>query len=332
MSSPLWWSSGLFESPLWGVGTESPVTAPEPIPTSVIQEVPAPAWHGLRMTWTSWDGSLFDFTDPTSGVFMVDEDVRGLELHEPERFTSTSPNVPGSQYNGGRIPERDCFWPLFMHGDGLDSIEWLAWRRKFMRSLHYRKPGLWSVAQPDGEIRSLECRFRILDSPNRRDPARFGRQKVGVTLVAEWPYWVGTPVTDSWEVKESPGPFDGPGVLNIAPGSSMSSASITNPGDEPAWLDWRVDGPSASTVIGVGDDVITVPALAAGEWRSLRTHPYGRVMLDQNGDDVTGTLGDSSRFAPVESGEDVALNVEMTGASLGAKVAVSLTPQYLEAY
>lgn len=35
-------------------------------------------WERLKLTWTGWDGSQWDLTNPNGGVFLTEDGVEGL--------------------------------------------------------------------------------------------------------------------------------------------------------------------------------------------------------------------------------------------------------------
>jgi hypothetical protein len=288
------------------------------------------AWIGLQPTWTGWDGSTWNLSDPTSGVMLLRGGTRGLTMPPVQRLTSDSPGVPGSRHRGYRVAEREVFWPLFVFKDS-DSAGWVEHDRAFWRTMHPDRPGVWSVSHPDGGSRSLRCRF-VDDGEHAFDllPVRFGWAKYGVTLVAEQPFWQGQPIIRSWKAAD-PVDFFGSGApdFHITPGSTLADAVMDNPGDEPAHVTWTVHGPTSSVEVGVGGRIIEVPfPLAEGESLTIDTAPTAQTAIDSDGVERTAELGEVD-FAPLPPGQSVSLSLNMVGSGM---VSATITPLYHRAW
>ena len=195
------------------------------------------------------------------------------------------------------------------------------------------------MTQPSGEYRYVRLRHVPDDVTYDHDPVAFGWQTYGVRLVAEQPYWAGPTVSRSWLTAAAPATLlAGPGVVNIAPGSTMDTASIPNPGDVPAWPTWTIRGPSTSVIVGVGDKVIEIPVtLAVNEFRFIDTRPDQLRMTDglafpgYEPNDLTYELA-AVEFAAVPPGE-TPLTIEVVGGVAGQTfVGASIIPLYYEAF
>lgn len=297
--------------------------------------VPAPTvpveFTGLQaMTWTSWDGQVFDLLEPAGGTVLAGA-VRGLGMPPADRFASQASSVPGSRWDAHRVTERECFWPLFVYRDG-GSVAWVEHDRALWRSLRYDRTGVWALTLPDGSVRSLTCRFTgDGDHSFPLDPSLTGWALYGVTLVAEWPYWQGEPVTASWAA-EAPVDFYGPGGFGppfyLGSGHTLGNALVTNPGDVESWPTWTLTGPFNSASIGVGDLAVEVPfAVAAGVTLTIDTDPWGPVASLSTGQDVTGDVSELG-FAAIPPGQvPLSLTLDGTGS-----VEVSFAPNWLRAW
>ena len=81
----------------------------------VLVDLPAPpgggaSVAGVAMTWTGGDGSSWDLTRRSDGVWLM-PGFRGLRMPPLDRFVSDSPSVDGSRWRGNRVLEREVFWP-----------------------------------------------------------------------------------------------------------------------------------------------------------------------------------------------------------------------------
>ena len=224
------------------------------------------------------------------------------------------------------------FWPLRVYHPA-GSQEWLDYDAAFWRTMHPDHTGVWTITQPNGESRSL--RLRCVDDGQQAfdtDPALLGWARYGVTLVAEQPYWEGDPVTRAWKVGTPVSFFgSGPGgpPFTISPGSTLSKATIDNPGDIDAWPVWTIYGPTNSVTVGVNGRTVLVPfPVADGGLLTIDTRPSAQTAIDGNGGEWTSQLG-SFNFAPVPAGKAVSLSLAMSGSGL---VQASLTPLFLRAW
>lgn len=315
-----------------------------------------PNWGRTRMTWTGWDGSVWEITDPEqktvvdviggvpqaprplieSGVFVVNEGVRGLSMPPFKRYTTVSPTLPGSVHRGNRTEERGIFWPLVIASD-VSADLFTQRERAFFKTLDPNKTGTWTVIQPNGVSRSLVCRFvDDGDATYDRDPIFFGVATYGITMVAEQPYWQGQPITRLWSPGTGVSMFSGPGVITISPQHQFTTAEIDNPGDVEAWLTWTMTGPFTSGFVGVNDKNIEIPfALVAGERLVIESRPDKLQALKYpvgNGAavDVTNLLGDGTEFGSVPARETATLTesfIDMTGT-----VTAEFVPQFYRAW
>ena len=320
----------------------SPYVPPAPLP---------PAWSGLPMSWTA-KGVEWSLSDPKSGIILL-PGVRGLGSVAVERHATVSPAAAGSRYEGTSVLDREVFWPIHIYSDS-SSVDWVLRDRAFWAGMDPQDTGVWRVTHPDGRHRSLRLRFvSDGDHSTSGDPTQRGWDTYAVTLVAEQPFWVGEPVVKSFSADPAPEPFfepNGPQVVNIAPGYSVSNAVMDNPGDVESYPRWYVQGPVTSACVGVGGVVVDVP-FAVPEWKTLviESDPdlLGATMYDVtvhgaakkpservigvdlvNPVDMTAALG-AADFAAIPAGDAVPLSLTLLGAG---KVEALLPTQYRRAW
>lgn len=294
-------------------------------------------WSGIQaMTWTGWDGSVWDLTGRTGGVALM-PGTRGLTLPPFDRFVSSSPSVSGSRWRGWRADDRSVFWPTRVyHGDG--SAAWTAYDRAFWKSLRPDRTGVWEVVQLNGEARRMELRLSG-DSEMALDiiPSILGFVTYPISLDGS-PYWESSePITRFFE-SVTPQPFfGGTGGGGFGPpfyissGSSLTSATITNPGDVDAYPTYVITGPSTAVSVGYAGNVVQYAAtIPDGQTRTIDTNPDKQTVVDQDGNDRWADLGSSAEFdAPIPPGAGVPLTLSMTGTG---SVSVQITPQWFRAW
>lgn len=319
------------------------VGAPEPVDFSSRVS----PWTSCVHRWTS-GGETWDLTTGESGVVLL-AGVRGITMPPVIHYRRKSASVPGSIWRGSTTDERPVFWPVEVaHGDG--SQAWIDHNRRFRRTLHPDRTGVWSITQPGdgnsaGETRYLRLRYND-ESDYAEDIASelLGFTDYGLNLVAEQPYWEGRPERQRW-VAEVPvnyyggGPVGSPGFgppYVTSSSVSLASAVFTNPGDVPGLMRWTVFGPCTNATMGVGTKKITVPfALNAGEWLRIDTARTDRRALVGTGPVIPGTgvnrtrsLGADTKFGEIPPGESVPLSISLGG--FGGAIEAELVPLYYE--
>lgn len=302
-------------------------------------------WGGATMTWTSWDGQVFDLTDPGAGIFVPRGGVRGLSMPPVKRFTSPAAGVPGSRYRSSRVDERTVFWPVIVASDE-SSADWAERDSAFFRSLRPDKTGTWTFMRPSGAARYLDCRFvDDGDATFDSDPHLFGVATYGINLVAEQPYWRGPRINRQWGRSTEIQPFQttNPGeVIHISPGSTLTNSFVDNPGDVEGYMIWTLQGAFDSASVGTAGKVIEVPfPLSSNDKLVLDTRPdhltayqYAvddDIMAPGTEIDRTDDLG-SVVFSAIPPGEQVALSLNLINTDDQAVVLGSLDPLYYRAW
>ena len=268
---------------------------------------------------------------PTNSGVHLGAGVRGLNMPKLDHYSSSSPAVAGSRYRGWRSRERDVFWPLSVYNHA-GSVEWAEYDAQLWNGFHPDREGTWSVTSPNGESRHLRLRYSD-DGDHATDliPTLTGWQRYTVTLTAHDPYWYASePVSQSWAQTEAKDFFNGlekAPLFNIASGSQLDTATMTNPGDVDAWPVWEAAGPFTSVTVGVGGRAVTAPITAsAGQVLRIDTDPTTRsATLD--GVNVYDQLA-SWDFAPIPAGESRELSLALAGTGT---VKATFTPRFFRA-
>jgi hypothetical protein len=185
----------------------------------------------------------------------------------------------------------------------------------------------YTVTLPGVGVFSLACRFNGQPLPFDVSCAVQGFAEYDVALVAdEHPYWQGDPITALFTTATTADFIPGGGgpPFTISQGSTMSSASITNPGDVPVWPVWTfMDSfTSISTTVG-GSTVGVVPDLVAGDVLVIDTDPRAQSAT-LNGTRVRGILSPHD-FAPIQAGATMPITFAWTGTG---SASVSIVPLY----
>lgn len=292
---------------------------------------PGSVWQALPLTWTGWDGSEWNMSDPDSGLVLL-AGARGFGMPPMQHWRSQSPAVPGARWRGAVADSREVFWPVKVWKD-TGAQDWVVRDRAFWRTLDPQKTGTWTVTLPDGSRRSLTLRLKDDGNPVwNLMPTLYGWAHYGITLTADDPFWAGDPVQRSWA---APGAgtdfFNGASkapTFNIASANTLDTATLSNPGDVDAYLKWTAYGPFTSVTVGVNGSTVVAPITAtAGQVLTIDTDP-SVLAATLDGTDVTAQLT-SSEFVPLPPGEDVTLSLAMSGTGY---IAASFTPKYYRAW
>jgi hypothetical protein len=296
---------------------------------------PPVQWTGMAMKWIGWDGSEWSLTHAGSGTIML-PGVRGLNMPPVIHHRAAHASLSGARWRGHTVDVRQVFWPLQVYSDA-GSVEWVERDRAFWKTLDPGKPGQWVVTAPDGAARTLNLRF-LNDSEFTmdRDIMRAGWANYGITLSAEQPFWEGETIERQW-VSGTSVPFfpvAGAPAFGISPSNVISTATLENPGDVPAYVVWRVEGPITDAIVGVNGRNITIPfAVSAGQVLEIDTRPTAQTaMLGPTAGplttDKTMNLG-TIDFAPLPPGEISQLSLTVNGAGT---VSASFKPYYYRAW
>jgi hypothetical protein len=117
-------------------------------------------------------------------------------------------------------------------------------------------------------------------------------------------------------------------LLYISESNQLASATLANPGDREAYPLWWARGPFTSAVLGIGDQVVTIPfSRAAGEY--VYVNSAEETITDANGVSLWPLMGFTDpTFAPIPPGESIALVTSLNDPDATSAVGVSITPLY----
>lgn len=260
---------------------------------------------GLAFTWYGWDGSEWDLSD--SNGYNLQAGVRGLGMPPVIHHRSESPVVAGSRYRGSRVLQREVFWPLMISHTGTPT-QYANRDQAFWDTMRPTKTGRWAVTSPAGTTREIRLRFESEDGSWEEDPLLRRRQLYGINLIAEQPFWAGTPVTHTF--------------------TNDGSFLVVNPGDVSGWTVWTLEGPiSSGAVVGqLSNGTITVPvAVASGTTLTIYTQQDAMSAFLDDGTEVNLPQDAQFPYVPHERTHTVAFSGDGT-------ISLSMTPYYYRAF
>jgi hypothetical protein len=281
-----------------------------------------------RMTWTGFDGSVWPLTRPLAENPRLQPGVQGLHMPRMDVAKSSSPLVAGVELMGYTLPEREVYWPLLFRAASAE--EWAAEHGAFFDSFHPVETGVWTVGE-GSTARTLPLTGVFDGSVSfPHDPFVTGRAVIGLQLEAPRPLWRGRPIAQEFGADEGSDfiPAEGAPDFYVTPSATFQQATISNPGNEPAYLVWTVQGPSSDVQLGVGGAIIDVPfPVPEGSTLIIDTDPAGQYAL-LDGIDVTRELG-FQMFAPVPARGTSPLAIAAAGSG---RVRAELVPLYWRAF
>lgn len=308
-----------------------------------IPVAPPRVWVGLQMTWTGWDGSLWDLTTTAQGAVMM-AGVRGLSMPPVLHYLSAFASVDGARWRGNTVEPREVFWPIQLFSD-VSSQAWVDRDRAFWRTMRPGKTGIWSVTHPNGDQRHLDCRFSD-DSQQSfdLDPVIVGWSNYGINLVAHQPYWRGKSLRSEWATSGASSPFFPTTTVRhytISPANGLAGAAVMNPGDVDVAPIWELYGPFLTAHVGILDELVEVPfAVAANEVLIIDCAPTaqtatlwtvtgtGTSRVLSNPVDKIAALGPAD-FCRIPADATSPVNVVMDGTGT---VALTIVPLYFRAW
>lgn len=292
-----------------------------------IGSVPSP-WQKMTHTWTGWDGSVWDLSRPSKGVFLLREGLEGLGMPDFTNYTHGSPLVHGEQWDGWLATGRKVFWNIGVYSD-TNSHDWVKLNRGFWKTLRPGKTGVWTVGLPTGERFSLTLRLgagsgAVFD----QDPIQHGWKAYGIELFPEQPFWEAPDVINEWGAGEHI-PFLGPEDIGppfyVSPVATIGTAKVTNPGDVETYLRWTITGPTSSVTVGIGGEntIIDFP-VPEGRKLVIDTNPRN-LIAELNGVDVMPQLR-QFKYPALQPGVNIKLTLSMEGTG---SVEAAFTPYML---
>lgn len=309
------------------------VFAPNVAVTPPTRSISAPVPEYTYL-WTGVDGVTWDLNDWSTGVYLA-SGLIGVGHSPAERWTQDSPGIPGSIFGGARSLAQAFQLPTVITTTTSIESSWRDLCRRWWKGWSKTQPGTLRMVDSTGASKSIQLRHNpdgqfALDI----DPGLIPWVPWMVNAIADFPYWRGDPIVQSWGsptqylffsnmlqpgagVTESGPPF------TISSAATLSKAELTNPGDTDAWLTFTIDGPFTSWSITVADGTVSGPAVADGDQVVVITDPtYPTAFL--NGDtDISGQVAWDPR--PMPPGVDVPITISAVGTGT---ITAELDPLY----
>lgn len=200
-----------------------------------------------------------------------------------------------------------------------------------------RRPGVLKVSSVLNDERQISCRysagFTFVESVNVYVTA-------AVTFRAAQPFWEDTTesgvvwaaTTENTSFFPIPNPTTG-SFITLSQGDVITTDTVINSGDMPAWPIWEVTGPGSGVInivnLDTGETIGFSRSLQPGETITIDTRPGIKTVTAADGSNEFRSLGLSQLFALTPGATNVALSVG--GAELGTAIRLRFRRQWLTA-
>lgn len=314
------------------VSSTPPVVPPPITPTPGFADTPL-------LTWNGWNGDSWVLAgDLNAGTFIEQDGLGGILEPVVQHYYSDTTS-DGSVWQGSRLPRRDVTVPLFIWGTSPSEMR--AEDARFRATLRPEKLGTLRVSEPDGTHRDVALRY-VSGAEGKFGADTYSAKycywiRHSLVLTAEDPYFYGDPISYSFSAAPAsnfyggaPGGFATPFVISSS--QTIGTASVFNPGSEPAWLTWRINGAQTSFAGGWDSNIISLPiALSSGDWLDVNSNPEWQTIVDQDGVNKWANAG-AVTFAPLPPGVSTNLGLTIAGSNTDTTVVVSFRPKFRSAW
>lgn len=283
----------------------------------------------LTIVWTGTDGSRWDLLN--GPVRLAAAGVQGFGLPELDEQVKQTALMDGQVLQGWKVKPRNVFLPLRFDDVANTDVEVV--QRAFWKSCALGASGTLTVTDASGAVRSIALRVQddgglaySLDPYYRTDV-------FGVNFIADDPWWYGPTRSTVFSLgTDTQNTFfnNGAGApqFYILRSVANSSSTLTNPGEQPAWITWNIAGPMTAFRIGVNSRYISGSfTVASGSTLTIDTNPTRQVAF-LNSTKVTRQLTEVD-FAPIAASATAPVDIFVNGTGT---VTALFRPKYSRAF
>jgi hypothetical protein len=288
----------------------------------------------LEINWTDTNGTSWDLV--SGPVALMNAGVMGFGMPKTFDTIRQTALVHGQTLQSWRLEPRDIFLPITFQDDADLDVNGI--QREFWDGLALGEYGNLQVTDSNGGIRSIDARFvSDGDVAFTVDPYAntHAFRPYGVSLVADDPWWRGPVQSFSFGLgPEGTATFFGNGSsatpFYIIKSTGGADSTLTNPGDQDAWITWTIEGPMTSFDLEIdghhiGGDI----TVDSGDTLTIETSPLNQIAYLSDGTKVTRDLT-SADFAPLPAtGAPVNVGIDVVGTGM---ITASFSPVYWRAF
>ncbi len=288
----------------------------------------------LNIQWTDTNGTAWDLVH--GPVALMNAGVMGFGMPKTFDTIRQTALVHGQTLQSWRLEPRDIFLPVTFRDDADLDVNGI--QRAFWDGLALGQYGNLQVTDSNGGIRSIDARFvSDGDVSFTVDPyaQTHAYRPYGVSLVADDPWWRGPVESFSFGLgPEGTATFFGNGSsatpFYIIKSTGGADSTLTNNGDQDAWITWTIEGPMTSFDLEIGGQHIAgAITVDAGDTLTIETSPLNQIAYLSDGTKVTRDLT-SADFAPLPAtGLPVNVGIDVVGTGT---ITASFSPVYWRAF
>lgn len=231
----------------------------------------------LQLDLLAWNGDTFDLR---SGPVRVSNGGTNLtRILKLDTFTRQSAGRDGQQRTGWSAPAQTYSVPVRWGGYTSEAFESVDTRLKDALD-----PTQYNTLRVRDTVRKTDrtCLVRLDDDGYsfEDDPTDMGLDETTLSLVADDPWWKGTPVVVPFGQQQGTAtPFYGASGYGppfyLAGANAIGQQSVVNPGQAPAYPLWTLAGPISSFTLSVDGQVLDMaaPNLLTGETLYIDSDP-----------------------------------------------------------
>ena len=288
----------------------------------------------LGITWKDHNNTTWDLVN--GPVALMNSGVQGFGMPPVADTIRKTALVHGQTFQSWRLEPRELFMPITFRDDAELDVEGI--QRTFWDGLALGEYGTFSVTDGNGAVRSIQARF--LDDgavtfgvDPYSDTHKF--RTYGLTFVADDPWWRGPEESFTFGLgPEGTATFFGNGSsatpFYIIKSTGGADSTLTNNGDQDAWITWTIEGPMTSFDLEIGGHHIAGDIVVdSGETLTIETSPLNQLAYLNDGTKVTRYLS-SADFAPLPAtGAPVTVGIDVVGTG---NITAAFSPVYWRAF
>ena len=288
----------------------------------------------LGITWKDHNNTTWDLVN--GPVALMNSGVQGFGMPQAADTIRKTALVHGQTFQSWRLEPRELFMPITFRDEAELDVEGI--QRTFWDGLALGEYGTFSVTDGNGAVRSIQARF--LDDgavtfgvDPYSDTHKF--RTYGLTFVADDPWWRGPEESFTFGLgPEGTATFFGNGSsatpFYIIKSTGGADSTLTNNGDQDAWITWTIEGPMTSFDLEIGGHHIAGDIVVdSGETLTIETSPLNQLAYLNDGTKVTRYLS-SADFAPLPAtGAPVTVGIDVVGTG---NITAAFSPVYWRAF
>jgi len=288
----------------------------------------------LGINWTDTNGESWDLIN--GPVALMNSGIQGLGMPQAFDTVRQTALVHGQTFQSWRLDPRELFLPVTFRDDAEIDVEGV--QRAFWDGMALGEYGALTVTDANGATRSIDARFLNDGSAMFYvDPYTKvqGMRQFGITLVADDPWWRGPEESFTFGLgPEGTATFFGNGSsatpFYIIKSTGGADSTLTNNGDQEAWITWTIEGPMTSFDLEIGGHHIAGDiTVDSGDTLTIETSPLNQIAYLSDGTKVTRNLS-AADFAPLPAtGAPVNVGIDVVGTG---NITATFSPVYWRAF